>query len=206
MAWYDNSDDFTGDDGDPPDTGKWAVSKTTNATVEIQSNKLQEDMDAGASEWGHATSTWVIPSDEDFDIRVELTVPHLQDPYWWANFEVVKTSNSYRYVICRRYTKTGHYLSIGTYTPSASWINSISRYPVMSEKLRITRVGEYLTMYYWTGSAWSQRYQWSGFDDVELKVRLYGEQWDVASQFTIDWDNFEIVGDYAVNTNFFLMF
>jgi len=69
------SDDFTGSNGDPPDTNKWTLTLEGGNTSEIQSNKLRMTSIAGGG-YAKCKTSWInpgddIPADTDFDINID---------------------------------------------------------------------------------------------------------------------------------------
>lgn len=165
-------DDFTGDDGDAPDTNLWStdISSLYNITssLDVQLNKLKfavtGDINVGASV-AKLESKYEISG--DFDIQMDVS-------------DVISTSN--RGQIWLRILGVG-WLSMSSENSVDMWTTnfdgsqpSVSRTNSFGE-IRITRVGNISTGYYDDGSTgtWTQWLQDlnCSTDDVSINIELY---------------------------------
>ncbi len=72
LAWDGYDDDFTGDNGDAPNSTLWSCEETDNGTCEIQNNKLkQEIVNPSSGEWDHVTSKYNVFG--DFTAQVDFS-------------------------------------------------------------------------------------------------------------------------------------
>lgn len=66
-------DDFTGTNGDPPDSAKWSVNVSSGSSAEIQGNKLRLSLDASIYSSSYVTSAIDMP-DADIDFTFSVTL------------------------------------------------------------------------------------------------------------------------------------
>lgn len=72
LAYGSIDDDFTGTDGDPPNSTRWKTVETTNGTVQIYNNQLKLAASSSASnEYPNAQCRVNFPA--DFDVQIDFT-------------------------------------------------------------------------------------------------------------------------------------
>jgi hypothetical protein len=166
-----DEDDFSGTNGDPPNSARWSVSETSNATVEIQSNTLSQTItNSGNAEDGSVVSNWFLTG--DFDARVDF------DLYDWptgssygatANFGIVNVGNGWWYDIARSYDNVGNRIKAREGDPTYA-LKKNESLNALTGKFRMVRVGSSLTAYYKTSGDWVNFYTWPNFGTQDCKI------------------------------------
>ncbi len=178
-------DDFTGDDGDPPNELLWDNSNTTGA---ILSNKLRIDCTNRSSQ---TQSLFYLTG--DFDIQVDFDSIVFDTPgvglYTYAVQLQLRPIGLSIYI----YKDSNGNAYIAVYCPSTD--NSQFSSSISSGKLRITRNGSTYTAYLWSGSQWDWNGNTSGYtftfsstEAVYCSLNLISPEAGVTS--TTDYDNF----------------
>ena len=177
------NDDFTGIDGQEPDTNKWTVA-LANPTCEILDNKLRE-VATGSTVSSRATCVFQLVGNFDIQVDYDLTT-HPNTEFWRWSIQMV-TDSAY-WNLARRYEQTFNRYSF--------WGNSFGPYNVStsdtSGKLRLRRSGSTLMAFYWNGSDWAQVGSNETVDTGDIvSLNLDNTVWNGVS-VTGDWDNFII--------------
>jgi hypothetical protein len=192
---WDNftGDDFTGDNGDPPDTDVWypiySISTGQDYDPEIQSNSLRTRV-ANDSGLCGLDSKYVITG--DFDIQIDFTADDPSDDYTVAFFqvhEVGTASNRARIYFASRPDTGGDYFAARLEGDTAQGPTSDVT-DVNPSKMRIVRSGSTVTFYY-DNSGWVEIASWTWYD-FDVTVRLFAANYSSDNPSTITWDNFLI--------------
>ena len=174
----DVDDDFTGSNGEAPNSALWEVS---GPEVTINNNKLQSSS---------STSTFCSASfhiSGDFDIQSDWDSTFATtDPVFLALR--VTFLNSDRFQISRRYDSNiyaAHSYESG-WTQRGSSVGTSDS----SGKFRLTRVGTTMSAYYWNGSTWVLP---SGATYImATEVAIVSFNYDASVEVTANFDNFKV--------------
>lgn len=197
-------DNFTGTNGDAPDTDSWCLGQAfqpSGTSYEINNNKLRVEIPYNASDQSViVASTFKVSG--DLDIQVDYDEVSADNPSssfsWPARFLLYPqtggfdTYSSY-FTICYGRDSSGGFMLADT---TSSSIEKITSPVYASGKLRIIRSGSTLKGYYWTGSQW----EWDGSTDgytfpmtssADMVIGLMTSA-DYDSGTTTDWDNVQV--------------
>lgn len=176
-------DDFTGTNGDTPNSDLW-----NNSNFTIQDNRLYY---SGVSSW--VRSKYDLTGDIDFQTDFALYTTPAIDSYTmrllfrsqdaFGNWQFIEVERKYGggSVAYWMYSYIqGFWKEIGSATTSDT-----------SGKLRLVRVGTKWTGYYWTGSAWASLGTWDGLYD-DGHVSLEHGSWSSSPSFEGSFDNFQL--------------
>lgn len=193
----DWQDDFTGNNGDPPDPNFWVG----NSGIVINNNKARGTV--GSSD--HSDGMWLVfDIDGDFDVQVDwacvsgcgsgtggwgggMTIRKIGDN---SHRGQVYFNGSDRQIITK--------LRINYNDKQVNKSNSSN-----SGKFRIVRSGGTWTIYYDTGSGWTSANSRSGMYTGAVEANLWVSNWSAYPSGTFDFDNFSITADtihWAVKT------
>lgn len=180
-------DDFTGDNGDPPDSFKWPDG---NGSPDIQSNQLEVTGSGGNYE--SVRSSYVVRG--DFDIQVDFSLDlHPETDRWFVWLDL-KTNDGKYHRINRHYrTASGNAYRHTSYDGTNWYAEGETSRDDLTGKLRMTRSGDTFTSYAWYNSQWNQiaQAQYIKFTDdvfVQLGVGTGGSNPTAQAKF----DNFTI--------------
>lgn len=179
-------DDFTGNDGDPPNSDIWLPS---DPGVTIQNNKLELHVDSvDVSEYVYLVQS----AYGNFDVQVDyelITYPSTHS--WQSTLTVERPYPGWRYRMIRGYsTALGHYYAAQDFDGSSYTNRATASTTDTSGKLRLYRSGTSIGAYYWSGTAWTQLYNWSGGLTDRLSVRIYNWSGVALPSVTTRFDNF----------------
>jgi hypothetical protein len=188
---FSANDDFTGDDGDPLNTDRWAA----NTGITIQSNAAYATVDG---EVKYVRSAFVLPG--DFDIQVDYNV--LAGPgsdYWYLHLIAAAAGgddpNDDLHFQVRRKYNSGHYYAkvskdVGGWNSETNEATADT-----SGTLRITRVGNEFTAFAWTGGTWDPIGSPETVIDLDAKKMEPAFRWFSGSgnpTMTATFDNFVV--------------
>jgi len=190
---FSPDDDFTGGNGDPPNTSRWSV---IEGSPDVQSNKLYGQTSSGDE---YIKSVYVLPS--DFDIQVDFEISSLPAIVTSAIVLRVETAAGHFVQATRQYGNPlaageNHYYTSQLY--SGSWTNTGGTTSDNQGKLRIVRSEGVCTQYFWNGSGWTQigsTHSLSGNVNVKLgfdrggsnpTLQAYVDNFAINSGF-VDW-------------------
>lgn len=147
LSCKDISDDFTGSDGDSPNTDLWITLRDlwaagyTCVSGEIESNKLKI-ADSSAFIGGIQSLFYIYG---DFDIQSDCDFTNLDD---WSYIYAWNSSADRAYIGFN----SGQYVRIGSIVSSVS--NYTNTGAVQPTSIRMVRKGSVITGYYSTGAGW----------------------------------------------------
>ena len=184
-------DDFTGTNGDQPNTGRWVQDITgQDGTGQINDNKLRLSVGAGIGTRYIAYDN-LFTFSGDLDVQVDWTkVIGPTTLNWNGKLELFITDGTnagWSYYVGRLYTTSNHQIRYGNKTPVHTFdqfVNSSN-----NGKFRLTRVGTAIKGYHDVGSGWVSTYDNFTNSAGTIKVRLtleIGENYPAA---TFDFDN-----------------
>ena len=160
-CWW--NDDFTGADGDPPNSDRWIETDVNNA-MEIKSNALYFQESGPGAVFASLMSKWVLPTG-DFDIQLDFNPTILPDPINGVNYAAVITilNSDFSKNIYIGRAREGSFGGDGIngyvkYGTSDAWVMHNSA--IDNGKLRIKRVGSTFIGYYWNDG--EARWEWNG--------------------------------------------
>lgn len=197
------SDTFTGNNGDAPNSIKWTESDVGNY-LDIQSNKLNFSYDGDALSGSYIISNFYFAG--DFDIQIDFDVTILEQPdagiSYCPEMRIRNSDDSVNARIVRYHNNAGvnQYYAQGSTT---GWDGST---PTAEDaaKIRFVRSGSTLTGYVWDpdhggGARWEWDDNAAGkiFDEtfdmnVYIKVFFNHPNTTAASEVTGNVDNFTI--------------
>ena len=192
--WVESvDDDFTGTNGDDPNTDLWDI---TDGTPIITNNSL--DLSYDNTSGGAATNTQVdsiYNISGDFDIQIDfkdidftgtgagdqpvLYIYFFVDLSWYSRVGIsaYESDTTLLYQGLNRIDGTSYYSQPGTTDTSG--------------KFRLTRIGNVITSYKWSGSSWDTLQSDSGCTTSDGKIMLKSTQ-HVGVNFTGYFDNFKV--------------
>lgn len=188
-------DDFTGDDGDAPNSMLWRTYVDPGVTFELLNNKLRFNSSGSANLDARANSKFTIGN--AFDIQVDFEISTMTAPtssISFVLFQILNEAQSAGFYIARARTGTYNgYLCWDSVNGLSSWDTSNSQ---STGKLRFTRSGSSLKAYLWDGTRWewggSTNGYTSGYTLSEpMVIRMLCNQ-DFNSTLTADYDNFKL--------------
>ena len=191
---HSNNDDFTGSNGDPPDTDKWTEDDSSDA-ISIQNNKL--NFDTSGPILSYCTSNWYFEPNQDFKITIDWDFTTLTKPIFGSSkFGLaIGISDFSTYSIIRRYhdnADTHRYESDGSAT-STRFVSTIDT----SGKFKIQSISGEIRVSYWTGIDWEwDESSYKVLDEDYTGENVYAVLWFGAgfgSDVNCNLDNFEIV-------------
>ena len=182
----ETDDDFTGTNGDAPDSDRWA----SDGDVDIQANKLFTTT-GGASLYGSVLSNFVLSG--DFDIRVDWEMPTMTTTEKWYTFMVVADSSGRYNRINREYISGLNRYRHASYN-GTTWYTEGSAVTTSDEsgKFRIVRTSGVVSVYYWGGSSWtllSTASSWNTTTNVTVQLACIST---VTQTVEANFDNFEV--------------
>jgi len=175
-------DDFTGNNGDPPNASRWENIYDTGATYQIWDNRLRYDC-SGGNDIG-LQNFYEFPG--DFDVQVDwwkitggsannwhgwMTAYEPSTGYWSGVGRLYSISHRIRY---GRNYGSHIYTEIGT---SAN-----------NGKFRFTRIGTDLRGYHDVGSGWSSIDYFPDRSQT-IQIRLYLTSGETNPPARFEWDN-----------------
>lgn len=194
---YPLDDDFSGNNGDDPDTKKWTKVLSTNGAVSIQSNKLHEAISTGASsEYTRIKTNYVFEG--DFDIQIDFSSLSLGNNYNYAGCELKVypydgDSNNQAYIKAGYHSSHGgnmfmSYIKIGGTSTSTFTSRSNN-----NGKLRLVKSGGSITTYYQDGSgSWVPLDSKTGFHTKDYIVLLGLYSPANNGNVSVNYDNFTV--------------
>ncbi len=196
----DFNDDFTGNNGDPPNATLWSV----NPPADIYNNRLRLQSSSGDTYGGVSTN---YTFDGDFDVQANwylITYPATNG--WYAAMQLDSQTTTWQYRMERLYNSTSfhHYRweqrnAAGVYTSGGATSTSDT-----SGIFRFTRVGSTITAYRWLSGAWASFKTWSGSDAVTGPVtfQLFSYSHGTLPSVQTQWDNY-VINKGIITTNGF---
>ncbi|MCK4975767.1 MAG: hypothetical protein KAS36_02405, partial [Anaerolineales bacterium] len=182
------SDDFTGSDGDRPNSSTWTYSVSED--IQILNNKLWIETDS-SDNYKEVKLNENLKGDFNVEVDYELIV-YPNTNVWYQALEVRPAGSAVlRYRMKRQYRSTGgqqygseYYNGIGWSTPNYTSTSDTSG------KLRISRTGDTMYAYYWTGAVWQLLTTFNGAWSGEAEVRLFGWSGGSVPTRSAYFDNF----------------
>lgn len=189
----DVSDDFTGDDGDAPNSLLWSVAGTQQ-TPYINSNSLRFDIINSSTDQQEAESVFSMPG--DCDIQTDLDVITGASTNRWVASLQLRVNDNNTLTLFRDYN-SGHRVAVYSVVSGVGALKASIYTAVTSLKFRISRIGATVTVQYYTTS-WITL--WTGtWVDYECVVRMVLSTTTGSAQTSIvDFDNF-IVNSGTIN-------
>lgn len=185
IIWDKYLDRFRGNDGDLPDLKWWSPGTTPRWF--IKSNKLETSVPTGST-----YGTYYIPDfSGDFDIQIGFdcigAVTGIER--WELRLNLYDAGTSNRFIYERTWRSGGDKYFFNDY--EGTWGSSVSTATSdTTGKLRVTRVGNLFTFYYWTSTGWavlgSRTKVWS---NIRLLLDAYNS---TGSTVTLRFDDFII--------------
>lgn len=186
-------DDFTGTDGDLPDSDLWVPSEDALTYSQILSNKLNHTSNDASNDIS-SLFTSVFKLSGDFDIQIDFDL---------TTFAATSTSSNYLQLwlfSSSQYWKISRIRGISTtgyarQATSDSWTGDYST-SELSGKLRFTRSGSTIKGYHWSGTQWEWASSTAGYtftttSSDDLFLNLWMKQ-EAGSSIDINIDNFII--------------
>ena len=179
-------DDFTGNNGDPPNSDIWTPS---DPGITIQNNKLELHVDStNVSEWVRL----VQHAYGNFDVQVDyelITYPSVDN--WQCTLTVEQTYPGWRYRMIRGYVPyLGNYYAAQEFDGTSYVTRATVSTTDTNGKLRIYRNGSSIRVYYWSGTVWTQLYNWSSGITDWLMPKVYMWCGNTKPSATARIDNF----------------
>lgn len=199
-------DDFTGTNGDPPNSTIWEVISNQDNSFRIDNNEYEFEKNSYNAT--PETITYLTKGRfffaGDFDIQVDLTNRNAGSSggtWIYAGLGIEKTDGSvWELVACRCYNGTNYREGIFDSNASGTpeYARNTSSYTVpYPSKFRITRSGSTVTAYVWDGSQWEYNNSTSGYslaqiglEDVRPIFRVVIGRNTYSQTFTFAFDNF----------------
>jgi hypothetical protein len=180
-------DDFTGTDGDVPNTTRWTRSQGDGR---IYNNKFRQDIiTSGAKE--QLYSKFVMEGNFDCQTDYDRILGAAYSFYCMFRVETVSPAAAWHAELQVYYTYSQ--LRLRASTPAGA--KDIAY--VDPGKFRIRRNGSNMYFYVWRSGDWVLEYtETSGVPTTPMRVRYYttNDNWP---SVTVDWDNFKITGGNA---------
>lgn len=202
-VYYDPNDDFTGEDGSAPDTGKWTQMYGTHA--DIQGNRMHTN----TAEYSGVTSVCEFVGDFDFQVD-----------YDYSQYTLVVPNSSAYNILLRIYEDAQNYAAviigyIGAGGPAMefAWNSAVggshqsglSLPAAQIGKLRMVRTGTTLYCYVWANlidTAWRLVHTRTGFNTENVRPRLYSSPGGTYQpEFDVYWDNFTVNSPISSTVN-----
>jgi len=200
----DYEDDFTGTNGDPPNTDKWTETDSSNS-LDIQSNKLHFDGGGAGNYTSYVASRSGFDGNSAFDVQVDFDLLTWTTPSTNDNYVRLGISTGPVYTWMARQQGTGGatnrmrlYGNGGTNDSAWNWTGTTG-------KFRFTWDGSStLKAYVWTGAQW----EWNGntagytcsedYSGDEMAVNLLFEQEATGGDVEATFDNFQINSGHVI--------
>lgn len=201
-------DDFSGTNGDPPNSSYWSSPTVSggNSSMDIQSNALRvvipsTDTAAGDA-YARTDSYGLLELTGDYDVSIDWNIVSKTDPSGsylcnWAMLTTYETGGYTSWVQIRRVNYAGSTDTLRVTGDGTNWIAAPSNVTTTatSGKFRTSRSGSTITFWYDIGSGW----EWDGnsagwsftanTNDVWFRIYTGACQ---TSAITIDYDNFTV--------------
>jgi hypothetical protein len=175
------NDDFTGIDGNPPNSAKWSV---TGGSPVISSNTVEVRNDESAQSLFYFKG--------DFDVQIDFDVTGAPSTNSWGIFFVayIDGTHAIQYAPC--YTLTAKNYQRGYANGGGFSYNTTAR-ATDTGKVRIVRSGASFTLYHWTG-AWTafEAARTIGSAGDKVYIQFAGGNWGSYPAITAYLDNFVI--------------
>ena len=190
-------DDFTGTNGDDPNSDLWRVGQNDGDNMSIQSNKLNFTSPGGAvNEISQAWSNFNLDGGQDYDLRIDFdysTLTTSSGSYSWAANVSIRSADGtiIGQLAIGKSTGTVRYMAQGVNQSFTTYTTTDT-----SGKFRFSKVGSTVKGFVWSGTQW----EWNGnaagitltsstSDDVEF--RIWFEQ-ETNATVVSNVDNFTI--------------
>ena len=185
------NDDYTGTNGDPPNSTLWQQIETTNTTVEIQSNKLQIACTSSAdNESAKAKSKYVFVG--DFDIQIDFTITTLSHNGEGLELFAILDTDNLVFIKAARVDNDDKFQVRFKIDGTIYDTNTISRSNTYG-KLRIVRSGNTVTTKYQDGSgSWTDAVQRTDLPSGKMWVQTSLWTGPSGNAITATVDNFTI--------------
>lgn len=190
--YIDPNDDFTGTNGDAPNSYRW-IETDTGSYLSIQNNKLEYDSQDVSDVYSFVKTNYNLAG--DFDIQVDVEELNGGDPSDSTNHSRLQISDGTNYSWIRfERDSGGKQFNVGGSTSSST---NITR-TIDVSKLRITRSGSMIKGYYWSGIQWEWDGNTSGFTFSETNIGeiyallFFNESGDGSARWNSTFDNFTV--------------
>lgn len=185
-------DDFTGDNGDPPNDIRWTLEGGTGANdiSYIQDNKLRQDI-SGFSDDVRAINTVTFGADEDFDVQVDwvkILGPSIN--HWTCSFnaEIIDGTNAGWACGLARVMSINQSIRYRKYDPNQVYTQF--NHSGNEGKFRITRISGFFQGYHDVGAGWVSQFPDRFFtSDGTVQIVLFVDNGNNLPSATMDWDN-----------------
>jgi hypothetical protein len=184
---------FTGDNGDPPNTSRWA---TYNVTPEIQNNKCRITNASGSEGIYYK---WELNGDIEITIEGDdVTYPSTNA--WFTVLQLWQDGGSNDYIEMRRMYSTTNQHHIVANSGVATIINSNTvawdgATPNTSWKFKIERIGRTVNAYYWASSQWNLLHTRSAITPTDLTLWIFAGRSGSNPTSVSDVDNVIVTAD-----------
>ena len=196
-------DDFTGTNGDAPNTTKW-VEEDPDNLLDIQSNKLNFDYTGTAFKYGEVVSNWYFPADEDFELTVDFDVDTLDasdgaDPNKIQCYIIKSGGVNPHGGIARGRSSTQNGYYYKSTAEARGWdVTSADA----SGKFRFKMVSGALTVWFWNGSSWEFGGNAAGHtfsddfsgEDLKFSITMRHDATVGSTVVDVNADNFAVLG------------
>lgn len=200
----DYEDDFTGTNGDAPDTGKWIETDSSNS-MDIQSNKLHFDGEGSGNKISYVNTTFTFDGNSAFDLQVDFDLLTWTSPSSSDNYVRLGISTGPVYTWMGRQQGTGGATNRMRLVGNGGTNDFAWNWTGTTGKFRFTWDGtSVLKAYVWTGSQWEWNGNTSGYTcsenyaGAEVQVNLLFEQETNGGDVEATFDNFQINSGYVI--------
>ena len=184
-------DDFTGDNGDPPNTDYWTAPDGTYTNFEIKSNQLW--INQNNSESSKVVSLFKVNG--DFDIRLKFlreTFPEDHSYYFYSQLYV----DDDNYIQGMRGFSGGIHRFYVTGKNDGVTFNGVNQGNFTNSGFRFTRTGSSLNAYAWAGAVWTTLLlaaPETGFSTDSCIYKIGGYGTAAGHLRSMLWDDFEVI-------------
>lgn len=187
-------DDFTGWDGDEPNTTLWYKDDSApNSYMEIEGNRLKQVHDINDTVDQLYYSYFTISGDFDIQMDYELVADLTTNSWWGGGIRVYpQDSSGYWAFMQRGYSTTKHHRFRYNGDGGNSFTDSVTT--LTSGTCRLTRSGSYLSGYYRAigDTSWTQVGVATDWSAIDIKVALNSVKNFSSTVMTIYADNFTV--------------
>lgn len=181
-------DDFTGNNGDPPNTDRWAVwNQNPTSTYQIYDNKLRLHVSGGGDIYLYNLYEF----SGDFDVQVDWNVILGPGTANWGGHLVARLMDGdYEgwYVRVGRLRSELQRIRYAKFTPTQTY--SEFTYTGTTGKFRLTRIDDFLQGYHDVGAGWVSTYPTRFFTAAgTVRIALVMTSGEFNPTATFDFDN-----------------
>ena len=189
-------DDFSGADGDAPNSDKW----TGVVQAEIENNSLK--IWSTTSAHGHAYLDTDIGGDFSAFVTYSGTFPNIHD--YSTSLRVVDPVSSGIVQVGRSYDNFTHFYIMQYYDGSWNTIDTVTTTDT-SGKLKLERLGSVVYGYYWD-DGWVEIGTSTQIGSVDAQIELWQERWEFNPEVISYFDNISVytnkIIDITSNTDY----